>query len=84
MLRVSGESMRDAGILDGDLVAVRKQSTAEQHQIVVAMVEDEATVKRYIRKDDHIVLMPENPDFPPIEVREVTILGRVVGVLRSL
>ncbi len=65
-------------------MAVRKQDTAEQHQIVVALVEDEATVKRYIRKEDHVVLMPENPDFPPIIVREVSILGRVVGVLRSL
>jgi len=84
LLRVTGDSMRDAGILDGDLVAVRKQATAQQHEIVVALVEDEATVKRFVRKDDHVVLMPENPDFPPIVVREVSILGRVVGVLRSL
>ena len=84
MLRVTGESMRDAGILDGDLVAVRRQSTAEQHQIVVALVEDEATVKRFIRKADHVVLMPENPDYPPIIATDVAILGRVVGVLRSL
>jgi repressor LexA len=85
LLRVTGESMRDAGILDGDLVAVRRQAVAEQGQIVVALIEDEATVKRYLRRDDHVVLMPENPDYPPIEVRgEFTILGRVVGVLRSM
>jgi repressor LexA len=85
LLRVSGESMRDAGILDGDLVAVRRQAHAEGGQIVVALVEDEATVKRFQRRDDHVVLMPENPDYPPIEVRgELTILGRVVGVLRSM
>ncbi|MFN8108640.1 MAG: transcriptional repressor LexA [Thermoleophilia bacterium] len=84
MLRVSGDSMRDAGILNGDLVAVRRQATADQRQIVVALVDEEATVKRFIRKSDHVVLMPENPDFPPIEVTDVTILGRVVGVLRDL
>jgi repressor LexA len=85
LLRVVGESMRDAGILDGDLVAVRRQQTAENGQIIVAMIGDEATVKRFERHDDHVLLIPENPDFAPIEVREeLHVAGRVVGVLRNL
>jgi repressor LexA len=84
LLRVVGESMRDAGILDGDLVAVKQQPTANNGQIVVALVEDEATVKRFFRRDGHIVLQPENDAFEPIIVDDVTILGRVVGVLRTM
>jgi repressor LexA len=85
LLRVVGESMRDAGILNGDLVAVKQQATAEDGQIVVALVEDdEATVKRFFRRDGHIVLQPENDAFEPIIVDDVTILGRVVGVLRTM
>jgi repressor LexA len=84
-LRVTGQSMRDAGILDGDIVAVRRQDTAENGQIIVAMIGDEATVKRFERREDHILLIAENPDFAPIEVREdFRVAGRVVGVLRTL
>jgi repressor LexA len=85
LLRVSGQSMRDAGILDGDLVAVRRQQTAENGQIIVAMIGDEATVKRFERHEDHVALIPANPDFAPIEVRDgFHVAGRVVGVLRNL
>jgi len=84
-LRVTGESMRDAGILDGDVVAVRRQDTAEDGQIIVAMIGDEATVKRFQRREDHVLLIAENPAFAPIEVREdFRVAGRVVGVLRTL
>jgi len=84
-LRVSGQSMRDAGILDGDVVAVRRQDTAENGQIIVAMIGEEATVKRFERREDHVLLIAENPDFAPIEVREdFRVAGRVVGVLRTL
>jgi repressor LexA len=84
-LRVTGQSMRDAGILDGDVVAVRRQDTAENGQIIVAMIGEEATVKRFERRTDHVLLIAENPDFAPIEVREdFRVAGRVVGVLRAL
>ena len=84
VLRVAGDSMRDAGILGGDYVVVRRQDTADDGEIVVAMVEDEATVKRLFRERDHIRLQPENEAMEPIRVREVTILGRVVGVCRRV
>lgn len=81
-LNVHGESMRDAGILDGDIVVVRQQPEAENGEIVVAMIEDEATVKRFFREADRIRLQPENPDFAPIYARDVAILGRVVALFR--
>ena len=84
VLRVSGDSMRDAGILDGDYVVVRRQDTATDGEIVVALLEDEATVKRFFREADHVRLQPENAALEPIRTREVTILGRVVGVVRRL
>ncbi len=84
MLRVKGESMRDAGILDGDLVVVKQQSTARDGQIVVALIEDEATVKTFYRESDHIRLQPENDAFEPIRSADVQILGSVVAVLRKL
>ena len=84
MLSVRGESMADAGIHDGDLVIVRRQSTATNGEIVVAMIDDEATVKRFFRESDRIRLQPENPSFEPIYVRDVTILGKVVGLYRRL
>ena len=84
VLRVVGESMRDAGILDGDLVVVRRADTARDGEIVVAMVEDEATVKRLRRVDGRVHLMPENDAFAPIVADEVTLSGVVVGVLRRL
>lgn len=82
-LRVRGESMIGAGIMDGDAVIVRKQETAENHTIVVAMLEDEATVKRLERKGGHVRLLPENPAFEPIDGDECTILGIVAAVFRE-
>jgi repressor LexA len=86
VLAVQGDSMKNAGILDGDTVVVRKQKTAENGDIVVATVGDdsEATVKRYFRERDHIRLQPENEDFEPIRSTEVSILGRVIGVFRRV
>lgn len=84
LLRVTGESMTDAGILDGDLVVVRRQQTADDGEIVVACVEDEATVKRLRRSGGRIVLQPENAAYEPIVVDEVAILGKVVGVMRAM
>ncbi len=84
LLRVRGESMKNAGILDGDLVVVRRQETARDGEIIVALVEEEATVKRFFREGDHIRLQPENEAMEPILVRDVSVLGRVVGLMRSM
>ena len=84
VLRVQGQSMKDAGILDGDHVVVRTQDNAEDGEIVVALVDDEATVKRFFREADHVRLQPENEAMEPIKTREVRILGRVVGVCRRV
>ncbi|MDQ3933146.1 MAG: transcriptional repressor LexA [Actinomycetota bacterium] len=84
VLRVSGDSMRDAGILDGDHVVVHKQETARNGEIVVALVGEEATVKRYFKESDHIRLQPENEAHEPIRTRDAQILGRVVGVCRRV
>jgi repressor LexA len=87
LLEVHGDSMKDAGILDGDMVVVRRQETAADGEIVVAVVdadEPEATVKRYFREKDHIRLQPENDDFEPIRSADVNILGRVIGVFRRM
>jgi repressor LexA len=84
VLRVHGESMKDAGILGGDYVVVRPQDTASDGEIVVALVGEEATVKRFFRETDHIRLQPENTAMEPIRVRDVQILGRVVGVCRRV
>ena len=85
VLTIHGDSMKNAGILDGDTVVVRKQKTAQDGEIVVARVgDDEATVKRYFRERDHIRLQPENDDFEPIRTDEVEILGRVIGVFRRV
>ena len=81
-LRVKGESMRDAGILDGDTVIVEKTGYAENGQIVVAMIEDEATVKTFYKEDGRYRLQPENSTMQPIFTNEVTVLGRVVACLR--
>ncbi|MCI5615493.1 MAG: transcriptional repressor LexA [Clostridia bacterium] len=81
-LRVRGESMIGAGILDGDIVLVRRQNTALSGQIVVALLEDEATVKRLRLAPDGVWLMPENPAFSPIDGRECMILGLVVSLYR--
>lgn len=85
ILNVTGESMINAGIFDGDKVIVRRQSSAENGEIVVAMTdEDEATVKRFFKESDHIRLQPENPSMAPILLDHCVILGKVVGVFRSL
>ncbi len=81
-LRVRGESMRYAGILPGDLVVVHQQQDAYNGEIVVALLEDEATVKTLRRKNGHTWLMPENPDYEPIDGDHCRILGRVVAVVR--
>jgi repressor LexA len=83
MLRVSGDSMIEAGILDGDYVIVRQQNVANNGDIVVAMTEDdEATVKRFFKEKTHFRLQPENPTLEPIILDSVTILGKVIGVYR--
>jgi len=85
MLEVMGESMIDAGILDGDYVIVKQQQTANNGEIVVAMTEeDEATVKRFFKEKDFIRLQPENPTMEPIILRNVSILGKVIGVYRHM
>ena len=87
-LRVRGESMIDAHIVDGDLVLVRRQETASPNDIVAALVDGEATVKRFARDGDAVVLKPEHPTMKPIVVHpergEVQILGKVIGVLRNV
>ena len=84
MLKVTGESMIDAAICDGDWVVVRRQPVAENGEIVAAMIDGEATVKTFKRIDGHVWLQPHNPAYSPILGDEATILGRVVSVLRSL
>jgi repressor LexA len=84
VLRVKGDSMQNAGILDGDHVTVRKQETAKNGEIVVALVGEEATVKRYFKERDHIRLQPENDAHEPIRTRDAQILGRVVGLCRRV
>jgi repressor LexA len=84
LLRVRGDSMKNVGILDGDLVVVRQQDEADDGEIVVALVGEEATVKRFYREADHVRLQPENEAMQPIRSRDVRVLGRVVGLMRSL
>ena len=83
-LRVAGDSMVEAAICDGDWVVVRQQPTAENGEIVAAMIDGEATVKTYKRRDGHVWLMPHNPAYEPIPGDDATILGRVVSVLRRI
>ena len=82
VLKIRGESMIDAGILDGDFVVVKKQATAHNGEIVVAMIEDEATVKRYFKENGMFRLQPENTEMEPIFAMELTILGKVVASYR--
>ncbi len=84
MLEVHGDSMVDAGILDGDFVVIRSQSTAINGEFVAAMIDGEATVKEFSRTSDHIWLLPHNQDYAPIPGDDATIMGRVVTVIRSL
>lgn len=82
-LRVSGLSMRDAGILDGDIIVADKDLATRNGDIVVGMIDDEATVKRLLIKDGEVILMPENPDFEPIRAPHIEILGKVIGSFRK-
>jgi repressor LexA len=84
MLEVRGDSMIDAAICNGDYVVVRSQPTANNGEIVAAMIDGEATVKTFQRKDGHVWLMPHNPAYEPIDGTHATILGKVTAVLRSL
>ncbi|WP_175596285.1 transcriptional repressor LexA [Thermomonospora catenispora] len=84
LLKVSGDSMIDAAIADGDWVVVRQQPVAENGDIVAAMIDGEATVKTFKRKDGHVWLMPQNAAYDPIPGDEASILGRVVAVLRKI
>lgn len=82
-LRVRGDSMKDAGILDKDLALLQKQNTAHDGDIVVAVVDDAVTLKRFFREANRIRLQPENPDYSPIYSREIRVLGKLAYVIRS-
>jgi len=84
VLQVSGDSMQEDGILDGDFVVVRRQAVADNGETVVALIDNEATVKKYYRRGDHVELRPAHAGMPPIRVREgdLRIQGKVVGVMR--
>ena len=84
MLTVKGESMIEAGILDGDYILVKKQNTARNGEIVVALIEDEATVKTFYKEKDHVRLQPQNSTMEPIIVPDCKILGKVAGVFRKM
>jgi repressor LexA len=84
LLRVRGDSMQDAGIIEGDLVVVRSQDHAQDGDIVVALVGEEATVKRFFQESDHVRLQPENASMEPIRTRDVRVLGKVVGLMRNI
>jgi repressor LexA len=84
LLRIRGDSMKEAGILEGDYVVVRPQDTASDGDVVVALLGEEATVKRFFHEQDHIRLQPENETMEPIRSKEVKVLGRVVGLLRTV
>jgi repressor LexA len=84
LLRVRGDSMKKIGMMEGDLVVVRPQETANDGDVVVALIGDEATVKRFFQESDHVRLQPENDAIQPIRSAEVKILGKVVGLMRSM
>jgi repressor LexA len=84
VLKVQGDSMKDAGILEGDYVVVHSTETAQNGEIVVALLGEEATVKRFYKESDHVRLQPENDALEPILTRDVQVLGRVVGVFRRV
>lgn len=84
VLRVQGESMIDAGIMDGDYLIVREQADASNGEIVVALLEDEATVKRFYKRDGYVELRPENSSMQPIIAEKVSIAGKVAGLLRKM
>ena len=82
MLHVKGDSMINVGIFDGDLIVVQKQDTARNGEIVVALVDDSVTVKRFFKEADHIRLQPENDSLDPIIVKDCQIVGKVIGLYR--
>lgn len=84
ILRVHGESMIEAGIFDGDFLIIEQRSTAENGDIVVALIGDEATVKTFYKEDGYIRLQPKNSSMSPIVVKEVKILGKVIGLFRKI
>ena len=84
MLTINGDSMINVGIFDKDIVVVRKQNTAENREIVVALIDDSATVKRFFKEKDTIRLQPENDLMKPIYAKNVTILGKVIGLIRHI
>ena len=84
LLRVRGDSMKNIGMLEGDLVVVKPQDEADDGDVVVALVGEEATVKRFFREPDHVRLQPENESMDPIRSRDVRVLGKVVGLMRSM
>jgi repressor LexA len=84
VLKVQGDSMKNAGILEGDYVVVHKTEAARDGEIVVALLGEEATVKRFFKESDHVRLQPENEALEPIRSRDVQVLGRVVGVFRRV
>ncbi len=84
ILQIRGESMKNAGILEGDYVVVRPSDDADDGEIVVALIGEEATVKRIYREADHIRLQPENDAMDPILTTEARVLGRVIGVFRKV
>ncbi len=83
MLRIKGNSMINAGIYNNDLVLVNQQQTAQNNDIVIALLDDSATCKRFFKEDGHIRLQPENDDYEPIIVRNIKILGKVIGLFRT-
>ena len=84
ILSVAGNSMINAGILDGDYVIVKQQNIARNGDIIVALIEDEATVKTFYKEENRIRLQPENPMMAPIYSKNVQVLGRVIGVIRKM
>jgi repressor LexA len=84
ILEIKGTSMIDCGIMDGDYLIVQQQSTANNGEIVVALIEDSATVKTFYKEKGHIRLQPENPDMEPIIVDDCTILGKAIGLFRKM
>jgi repressor LexA len=84
LLRVRGDSMKNIGMLEGDLVVVKPQEEAQDGDVVVALVGEEATVKRFYKEADHVRLQPENDQMEPIRSRDVRVLGKVVGLMRSM
>ncbi len=85
-LRIEGDSMKEIGVLDGDIVVVRQQTSAQNGEVVVAIIDGDATLKRYIQKSDHVILRAENPEYRDIVIpadRRVYVVGKLVGVIRK-